>query len=101
MGYGEVGGGGSVDWLVVHGGNLGISYGTDPHPPKATGKFIVFIGNGPPVAVVPLTTRIRIVWVDAPGMETTDPRIVDLATSIADEIAGKLRPTAGQGDSSV
>ena len=94
MGYGEVGGGGSVDWLVVHGGNLGISSGSDPHPPKATGKFIVFIGNEAP-KVVPLTTRIRIVWVDAPGLANEDPSIVGLAQSIADQYARAVKPTAG------
>jgi hypothetical protein len=97
MGYGEVGGGGSVDWLVVHGGNLGISYGSDPHPPKATGKFIVFIGNEAP-RVLPLTTRIRIVWVDAPGT-ATEQNITALAQTIADQYARQLRPTVNQDES--
>jgi hypothetical protein len=32
MGYGEVGGGGSVLWHVVHGGDPGVAAGRDPRP---------------------------------------------------------------------
>lgn len=51
MGYGEVGGGGSVSWTVVHGGNGTVKNDKDPKPDKGGdgrfggGKFIV-IANG-------------------------------------------------------
>jgi hypothetical protein len=43
MGYGEVGGGGSVLWHVVHGGDPGVAAGRDPRPASAeNGRFAVW-----------------------------------------------------------
>ena len=44
MGYGEVGGGGSVHWKVEHGGNTKRHGDFDPRPaPDEGGQFIVKI----------------------------------------------------------
>lgn len=40
MGYGEYGGGGSVHWTIIHGGDGGTGNGRDPEPKRdSTGKF--------------------------------------------------------------
>jgi hypothetical protein len=72
MGYGEVGGGGSVKWQMVHGGSGGGS-GYDPNPPAGAGRFIVKLdtvpGTPPTMLQFPIqeTNRhqIQIVWVPA------------------------------------
>ena len=68
MGYGEVGGGGSVKWTMVH-GSSGGGVGFDPNPPKGQGIFVVKIdtGNGPPQVIGPFDVQenprqIQIVW---------------------------------------
>ena len=38
MGYGEVGGGGSVHWVVVPGGGM-VCHGVDPNPAKGNGNY--------------------------------------------------------------
>jgi len=48
MGYGEYGGGGSVQWTVVHGGDDRAENGRDPEPSSSSGfnqadEFIVVI----------------------------------------------------------
>jgi hypothetical protein len=79
MGYGEVGGGGSVDWVIAHGGDLGFASGTDPHPPNANGKFVVRIETTPPIVhVVPLATKIRIRWVEVQA-GASDNEVIELA----------------------
>ena len=56
MGYGEYGGGGSVHWKVVHGGDGGVDSGRDPLPKRESdgrfnGQFIVVIKGRDPIAV--------------------------------------------------
>jgi hypothetical protein len=66
MGYGEVGGGGSVLWHVVHGGDPGVAAGRDPRPASAeNGRFAVWI-NGQLIGTFPIDhgnpRQIQIVW---------------------------------------
>jgi hypothetical protein len=69
MGYGEYGGGGSVHWKVVHGGNGGVSAGRDPLPKKdpdgvIRGDFIIVIKGESPITR-PITgehDQIQIFW---------------------------------------
>ena len=69
MGYGEYGGGGSVQWKVVHGGNGGVSAGRDPLPKKdpdgvIRGEFIIVIKGESPIRR-PITgehDQIQIFW---------------------------------------
>src|SRR5215813_14820394 len=75
MGYGEVGGGGSVRWQMVHGNSgtgSGGGAGYDPDPAPNSGKFIVKLdtGSGPPkISQFPIQEmnrhQIQIVWVPA------------------------------------
>lgn len=60
MGYGEFGGGGSVDWRVVHENGAGKG-GKDNDPAKG-GTMAVFV-NGLKLAEVDAdTSRIVVVW---------------------------------------
>lgn len=69
MGYGEYGGGGSVHWKVVHGGNGGVNAGRDPLPKKdpdgvIRGEFVVVIKGEAPIRR-PITgehDQIQIYW---------------------------------------
>ena len=71
MGYGEYGGGGSVHWTVIHGGDGRVENGRDPEPKKGNSakafdkeqRFIVVI-NGVRMEV-PITgedSQIQIYW---------------------------------------
>lgn len=73
MGYGEFGGGGSVQWRIV-GSNTGDA-GYDPVPPHGQGKFLVKIntGTGAPVVIGPFPIQdnnphqIQIIWTTRGG----------------------------------
>ncbi len=74
MGYGEVGGGGSVLWHVVHGGDGGGGAGRDPRPNRPeNGQFHVWI-NGEFIGTYAIDhgnpRQIQIVW----GPHTVDDR---------------------------
>ncbi len=80
MGYGEFGGGGSVDWEIVHGnGNNGSGHkhggkGKDDDPPKGSkGVFTIEVyGGGPVQNLGPYdldTSRIVLRW--GPRMPVT------------------------------
>jgi hypothetical protein len=76
MGYGEIGGGGSVNWQMLHGGNPGGGSGHDPDPPRGQGRFVVKINTGAGVQVVgPFLIQddnprqIQIVWSGSAGPE--------------------------------
>lgn len=44
MGYGEFGGGGSIEWKIKHGGNTEEYNGKDPKPKKSEdGQFTILI----------------------------------------------------------
>jgi len=68
MGYGEYGGGGSLYWKVIHGGDGGVHSGRDPEPKRESngyykGQFIVVI-NGKPTAydITGDPDQIQIYW---------------------------------------
>ena len=72
MGYGEYGGGGSIHWTVIHGGDGRVENGRDPEPKKGSNakaaydkeqKFIVIV-NGVRLEL-PITgedSQIQIYW---------------------------------------
>jgi hypothetical protein len=83
MGYGEVGGGGSVLWHVVHGGDVGGGAGRDPRPSRfETGEFVVFI-NGQKYGPFPIDygnpRQIQIVW--SPHTEDDRDRLAAAAAA--------------------
>jgi hypothetical protein len=69
MGYGEFGGGGSLYWKVIQGGDGGVHSGRDPEPKreiitgKYKGKFVVVI-NGKETAydITGKQDQIQIYW---------------------------------------
>jgi hypothetical protein len=82
MGYGEFGGGGSVNWLVKHGGSHNPH--TDMGTPKraggndssqGNGKFTVYV-NGVKLAEVDIaTSRILVVWPTGPQPDDPDDNV--------------------------
>jgi hypothetical protein len=68
MGYGEFGGGGSLYWKVINGGDGGVHSGRDPEPKRESngkykGQFIVVI-DGKPTAydITGKQDQIQIYW---------------------------------------
>ncbi len=78
MGYGEFGGGGSVDWRVVHGDHGQKGKDKDPQPPKGSGTFRVYInGSTTPIATTPVDGgSVRVVW-DPDTKQTSDEDLAD------------------------
>jgi hypothetical protein len=81
MGYGEFGGGGSVNWTVAQGGSPGHNAQVDPGNPKRAGgnddgvaanaRFTVYV-NGVQVADADIaTSRIVVVWPGQPQPPNT------------------------------
>ena len=74
MGYGEFGGGGSVDWIVVHSDKKQKGKDKDPDPPKGSGgKFYVLVDHS---IVLTLDTDghdVMVVW----SPTTVDEAIAD------------------------
>jgi hypothetical protein len=68
MGYGEYGGGGSLYWKVIHGGDGGVHSGRDPLPKRESdgkygGKFIVVInGEARAYDITGERDQIQIYW---------------------------------------
>jgi hypothetical protein len=68
MGYGEYGGGGSILWKVIHGGDGGVHSGRDPLPKRQDdrsykGKFIVVInGERTEYKITGARDQIQIYW---------------------------------------
>lgn len=67
MGYGEVGGGGSVDWVIVHGSDGVVKNGRDQKPDKGSdgkfGKFIMVInGKRTEYNIEDNPSQIQIYW---------------------------------------
>jgi|KBSMisStaDraftv2_1062788.scaffolds.fasta_scaffold302015_2 hypothetical protein len=107
MGYGEVGGGGSVRWQMVHGNSgtgSGGGSGYDPDPPANTGKFIVKVdrGTGPPTIVqCPIQEmnhhQIQIVWVPASTV-ADDATPAVLQTALDQELEKQRQELRTRGD---
>jgi len=81
MGYGEFGGGGSVNWTVAQGGNNSAKI--DPTNPKraggndsaGNGRFTVYV-NGVIVADADIaTSRILVVWQGGPQPGGADQNV--------------------------
>ena len=86
MGYGEFGGGGSVDWRVVHGngrngfGHIGGGHGHDNDPPKNSGGRFVVVVNGVVIADTWVDDgRILVLWgshIEGPTPDKRNVKIV-------------------------
>jgi len=74
VGYGEFGGGGSVDWEVVHGDGDNASggkhggKGKDKHPKKGSGGVFTVKLNGITQFSAPLdSSKILVLWDETPS----------------------------------
>lgn len=100
MGYGEVGGGGSVKWQMVHGSSgtgSGGGSGYDPNPPANAGKFIVKVDKGGGVVTILQCDiqemnhhQIQIVWVPA-GTVAEEATQEQLQTALNNELANQQK----------
>lgn len=96
MGYGEYGGGGSVHWKVVHGGNGGVAAGRDPLPKREpngqiNGQFVVVI-NGTALPPIPINgdhDQIQIYWTPhQPGSLQDLQEVLNSLSRRTEETAG-------------
>lgn len=99
MGYGEYGGGGSVHWTVIHGGDGRAENGRDPEPKKNssggfnnTDEFIVIIdGKEFRTKINGNHDQIRIYW---PPHDPNDPKKADKMKELEPKINEARRKNA-------
>ena len=76
MGYGEYGGGGSVEWRIVHGDKKQKGKDKDPQPVKGTGgQFKVYVDGLLVGSAAVDTGTVLVVW----DPDTFDTATADLA----------------------
>ena len=84
MGYGEFGGGGSVNWLVKHGGNRNPQTDTGtPNTKRAggndnsvgNGKFTVYVNGVKLIEADIATSRVLVVWTGGPQPDDPDQNV--------------------------
>ena len=107
MGYGEVGGGGSVRWQMVHGNSgtgSGGGAGHDPDPAPNTGKFIVKVDRGPAGTTILQCAiqemnhhQIQIVWVPA-GAVSAGASEQELQAALDNELANQQQELRNRGN---
>lgn len=76
MGYGEFGGGGSVDWRVVHGNKDQKGKDRDPLPAKGSGKFRIYMNDRFLDETDVDGGTVRVVW-DPDTKATSDADVKD------------------------
>jgi hypothetical protein len=103
MGYGEFGGGGSVRWKVIHGGNGDVHSDSDPVPkrePNGTyrGKFIVVInGERREYAITGDPDQIQIFWPPHKPRQIADLRqIINCLNRRTDDTSRRSRSKRGR-----